>query len=76
MNFVEWLESNKSFTPKSAHDALSRIKRVVELSGTEDISTDLLPALEVNPDFKCLSVSVKSQLRRSIRLYTEYKGCK
>lgn len=76
MNFSEWLENNKGMSHKSSHDVASRLKRVMTILGVEDIATEVLDALEEKGEFQALSMTVKSQLRRSVRLYTEYKANK
>ena len=72
MEFNEWLVQNKDFSVKGSHDAASRIKRVCTILGTSSIPADALLKLEQNSDFKALSICVKSQLRRSTKLYAEY----
>ena len=73
MSFSEWLETSKGFTHKSAHDANSRLKRIFDLTGKENVSADTLSELAANENFLSLSVCVKSQLRRTTRLYLEYQ---
>lgn len=73
MSFCEWLEKTKGFTPKSAHDAQSRLKRVFELTGKQTVNANTLTDLAVNPSFLSLSISIKSQLRRTTKLYLEYQ---
>lgn len=73
MSFREWLKINKGFTHKSAHDANSRLKRIYDLTGKDTVNTDTLTELAGNASFASLSVSVRSQLRRTTRLYLEYK---
>ena len=70
--FSEWLEETKNFTVKAAMDATSRLKRVQRLIDSEKIESDVVSKLENNDEFKSLSVTVKSQLRRTARLYLEY----
>ncbi len=70
--FVDWLKTTKSFTAKSAQDASSRLKRVQKLINSEKIEADILEKLENNTEFKTLSMYVKSQLRRTTKLYLEY----
>lgn len=73
MSFSEWLETNKGFTHKSAHDAHSRLKRIYDLTGKDSVNADTLSELATNANFLALSVCVKSQLRRTTRLYLEYQ---
>ncbi len=71
--FTEWLEKEKTFTPKAAHDVGSRLKRVQKLIGRSDIPDNALTLLETNQDFQSLTMCVKSQLRRTTKLFLEYK---
>lgn len=73
MSFSEWLETSKGFTHKSAHDANSRLKRIFDLTGKDTVSADTLSELAANENFLALSVCVKSQLRRTTRLFLEYQ---
>lgn len=73
MSFVEWLETQKGFTHKSAQDANSRLKRIFDLTGKDSVTADTLAELAANEDFTSLSVSVKSQLRRTVRLHREFQ---
>lgn len=72
MEFNEWLVQKKEFSEKGSHDAASRLKRVCTILGTSEIPEDALSKLERNNDFKALSMCVKSQLRRTTKLYSEY----
>lgn len=73
MSFIEWLETKKGFTHKSAQDANSRLKRIYDLTGKDSVNADTLAELAAIADFTSLSVSVKSQLRRTVRLHREYQ---
>ena len=75
MSFSEWLETSKGFSRKSAHDAQSRLKRIFDLTGKNVVTVDTLNELATNANFLALSVSVKSQLRRTTRLFLEYQEC-
>lgn len=70
--FSEWLVETKSLTERSSRDVVSRLKRVLVLINKSEITEDTLKMLEKNNEFQVLSMSVKSQLRRSVRLYFEY----
>lgn len=75
MKFEEWLEQDKQFTHKVSHDIVSRLNRVYQLLSISQIDDQTLSALENCESFKILSVSVKSQLRRCVRLNLEFQ-CK
>ena len=71
-SFREWLISTKSYQKRVAKDILSRLKRAngfIDLSNPSDYS---IFCLDKNSDFNVLGVSVKSQIRKSIKLFIEY----
>lgn len=74
MEFSEWLEDVRGFSHKVSHDIVSRLRRVLQIVGKNKISKDTITVLETKGEFNSLSMCVKSQLRRSIRLYMEYQG--
>jgi DNA (cytosine-5)-methyltransferase 1 len=72
--FHEWLISEKSLTKDSADDVISRIKRaksIMEIDVPLDVDT-LLFHFMGKPAFKVLTITVKSQLKRAIKLYKEF----
>ena len=72
MEFNEWLVKEKNFSLKASHDAISRLRRVQKLLSTDKIPQDAVDKLEEVPEFKALSMCVKSQLRRTSKLYLEF----
>lgn len=74
MGFNEWLMQEKGFSLKVSHDIASRLKRVQKFLDTDKIHEGSLSGLEAISEFKDLSMSVKSQLRRAIRLYNEFQA--
>ena len=71
-DFKKWLQENKHITHKVSMDNASRVKRALFFLDAESISSRSLGDLELNNSFKGLSVSVKSQIRRAVKLYIEY----
>ena len=71
-NYKNWLQGNKQISHKVSMDNASRVKRALSLLGTDSITSNSLEELENNDSFKNLSVSVKSQIRRAVKLYIEY----
>lgn len=69
--FKEWLKVSKAYTPDVISDLGSRLKRADKIREIDGTDTYLF-YLEKEESFKCLSVSVKSQLRRAVKLYAEY----
>jgi DNA (cytosine-5)-methyltransferase 1 len=73
-NFYNWLISVKTLTENSAGDVISRIKRAKNIMDIDvPIDTELLLFHFMGkPDFKALTTTVKSQLKRAIKLYKEF----
>lgn len=72
----QWLVQNKGFKKRSSQDVTCRIRRLNKLlpipnKNDKDYEYYIFH-LEKNKKFLLLSVNVKSQLRRSIKLYDEY----
>lgn len=70
--FKSWLQNYKHISHKVSMDNASRVKRALFFLKAENISPHSLGDLELNNSFKELSVSVKSQIRRAVKLYIEY----
>lgn len=71
--FKEWLCNSKGLSDRSACDVISRIKRADKLCPYYDESIDAyLQRLDVDREFIALSMSIKSQLKRSWHLFAEY----
>ena len=75
-SLFRWLIVAKSFTENSASDVISRIKRartIMDIDVPIDIDT-LLFHFTGKSSFKKLTTTVKSQLKRAIRLYKEFNA--
>lgn len=73
-SFARWLEEAKGFSARAARDVKSRLTRAnsaLPIAHHEDPSV-YLAMLEHSVLFEEISPSVKSQIRRSVRLYFEY----
>ena len=69
--FRKWLIENTTYSLPVISDTVSRIKRadrILEWSG-EDIYQFRLEQLE---EYKKLSVSVRSQIKKAVKLYFEF----
>lgn len=69
--FKEWLHSNTKYTDAVISDVVSRVKRadlMIEWNGEETYQF----FLERELSYKELSVSVRSQIKRAVKLYAEY----
>mgnify|MGYP006945592927 CR=1 FL=1 len=69
--FKEWLFQKNKYTDASIKDIISRLRRANNILNfqKEDIYLFRLNKCE---EFQKASVSVKSQIRRSVRLYFQY----
>lgn len=72
MEFREWMMKEKQYSDRASRDVQSRLKRAISLSGEKDITPEILAKIEANAEFKGLSMSVKSQIRRAVKFYQEY----
>ncbi|HHX8355395.1 hypothetical protein J4H41_17830 [Vibrio alginolyticus] len=74
-SFSEWLKSQTALTVNVINDTNSRLNRVKRIIG--DVDSDdlnvLLEKLENEEAFLSLSRTVKSQLRRALKLYCEFR---
>lgn len=71
--FYEWLINKKHFSHFTAKDTISRCNRVKRMIASDNLSCDALVVLNSNEEFKGCSKYVKSQLRRSVALISEYQ---
>lgn len=72
-NFQHWLINEKNYSVRSASDTVSRVKRADKLYPICGIPDSYyLYQLENTIHFNDLSVSVKSQLKRAMKLYAAY----
>jgi|GEM_PF-692723 len=74
-----WIMETKRYSPHSARDVLSRLKRLDKLLSFSDFLTlekcaYYLVEIERTTEFNALSISVKSQMRKAWRFYCEYKS--
>ena len=72
--FIKWLEETKGFTHKSAQDSSSRLRRIIQVSRKSNVNRINSSDFENKEEFKNMSVSVRSQLRRTYNLYQEFSA--
>ena len=74
-DFSSWL-ADHGYSAKVQSDILSRLKRASTFINIDSYKRgdSALLNLERKSNFLTLSVGVKSQLRRSVRLYFEFKS--
>lgn len=70
--FTKWLSTTTAYSEAVIRDTVSRIKRADRILQWEDEDIYVF-YLEKTQEFKALSVSVRSQLRKSVSLYHLYK---
>lgn len=71
---IEWLMSTKKMSIRSAKDVISRKGRILRMLCIEDIDSDTLEKLLASDQFNESSMFIKSQLKRTLTLYMEYKN--
>lgn len=70
--FEKWLSENQLLKLRSSRDVCSRLKRVMNILNLEEINEETIQKLNTNDEFNRFSVSVKSQLRRAVKLYLKF----
>lgn len=73
MDFKEWIKEKEKYSERGSRDVISRIKRIEIILHIKNINKETLSELENNKEFQQLSMSVKSQLRRALKIYYEYE---
>ena len=74
--FMNWLSSEKGFSTRASRDVCSRLKRAQQFVNAKAPEDIIISELDKIVEFNELSFSVKSQLRRSVKLYAEYREIK
>jgi len=74
-NFRNWLTLTKKLNSRSSKDVVSRLKRVNKICTINEVSSpaEYFSKLADVGAFNVLTVFVRSQLRRSYKLYYEYQ---
>ena len=70
--FSEWLRKTKKYSDRSISDVFSRLNRAKMILPEHDMNLYFIPDLERTAEFRELEVSVKSQIRKAIRLKLAY----
>lgn len=71
--FKCWLRENTCYSNAVISDTVSRIKRADGIHAWQDDDIYLF-YLERKAEYKSLSVSVRSQIKRAVKLYSDYRG--
>ena len=70
--FKTWLKSNTTYSDAVISDTISRIKRADKILEWSDEETYFF-YLEQKEKYKDLSVSVRSQIKKSVMLYHSFR---
>lgn len=71
--FYAWLIENKGYSERTAKDVLSRLKRAERIIPfCDEPDSFYLSKLGKQEEFKCLSVNVRSQIKKAVSLRAEY----
>ena len=70
--FSEWLRATKGYSDRSISDVFSRINRANLILPNHNMDHYFIPDLDRNAQFNELETSVRSQIRKAIRLKLAY----
>lgn len=70
--FSEWLRTEKGYSDRSISDVFSRLNRAHNLLPNHEFNNYLITDLEQLEEFNNLTVTVRSQIRKAIRLKLAY----
>lgn len=72
-SFVSWLVEVQKFTPRTASDTLSRVRRADKIHRLDGTPNDYYCyLLQQEDEYAALSVSVRSQMKRALSLYNTF----
>lgn len=71
--FREWINANTEYTSPTKSNIVSRLKRADNILSVIEDEMYLYKLGQV-AEFSALSVSVKSQMRRAVKLYLQYRS--
>ena len=71
--FKTWLEENTPYSSAVIGDTVSRLRRADSILEITEEEVYLF-YLERKPEFKALSMSVKSQIKKAVRLYLTFRN--
>jgi len=73
--FRSWLTATRHYTPRTVSNVVSRLRRasrILQLGNLPNDPLDAIHALERKGEFLGLPSSVRSQIKKAIRLHSEY----
>ena len=72
--FLDWLRSTQTISERARRDTVSRLKRADAISRIPPLpEAHYLFSLEQSEEYKSLAPTVRSQLKRAVSLYSDYK---
>ena len=72
-SFVGWLINVQNFTPRTASDTLSRVRRADRICRFDSVPNDFYCySLQQQAEYFELSTSVRSQIKRALSLYNSF----
>lgn len=75
--FLEWLRDSQTMSERTQRDTLSRLKRADAICAIPSVpEAYYIFSLEQSEDYKALTPSVRSQLKRAVSLYSDYRKTK
>jgi len=72
--FADWLKTSKNYTDRTIGDVFSRIRRAQEILPEQPLNRYFIADLEETQAFAELTVDIKSQMRRAIRLRIAFEN--
>lgn len=71
IDFKKWLDKNTPYTEATKRDIISRLRRAEKICEINENPICLF-YLSQNKAFMILNVSVKSQMKKAVRIYQQY----
>jgi len=72
--FLEWLRDSQTMSERTQRDTISRLKRADAICAMPPVpEAYYLFSLEQSENYKSLTPSVRSQLKRAVSLYSDYR---
>lgn len=75
VGFKKWLTANTNYSDRVIGDIVSRLKRADKILSVRPEELYLFE-LEHTEEFNKISTSVKSQIRKSVKLYNQFNNSK
>ncbi len=74
-SLITWLINTQQYTERSAKDVISRLRRANSIVQLSNVPYSLyIYQLESSPQFKTISSSVRSQMKKAVSLFMNYQN--